>query len=271
MTLLRPKLLFLDLDGTLLNSRYEVSSADREELKRVQKHGILTAFATGRPYFSVAELESELQISAPGLFFSGSLVYDRSSALPLLEIPIPKTDLIKFLAEARAREIYTELYTSSNYFVDADHQYGLVHANYLGKPPTPIDLDSLLDQKILKITLMGTSTARKTFDELSQKFPKLNFGYGYGAAHPEILFANITSIDATREKAFNLILKQLSIDPGEVISIGDGEQDITFIKLSGIGVAMGNAPDQVKNAANLVTETVENSGVAKVLREIIPE
>ena len=80
---------------------------------------------------------------------------------------------------------------------------------------------------------------------------------------------NIINTSASKGNAINGLCKFLKIDINDVIAIGDGINDISMIKFAGLGIAMENAIDEVKNAASYVTDSNKNDGVAKAIKKFI--
>ena len=103
---------------------------------------------------------------------------------------------------------------------------------------------------------------------LEQQFPHLIFARAYLAAYPDWQFASVISGAATKRRAFDFLLQHHQVQPHQVIAFGDAESDMDFLQMAGIGVAMGNANDNVKAVANWVTKTADEAGVAYALEQL---
>lgn len=259
------KLVTLDLDGTVVGKGGEISARSRSCVERLQKAGISVALATGRPWFGAQGIASELKISSPSLFFSGALVLNPETGKVHQECFIEPELVREVLPRVASLGLYTELYTRDGYYSAYDSPFRSIHAEYLGRASEIVPLLEVAEQwPILKFGFVvekGDEGLQRLFTE----FPALASSSAFGASHPHILFGNMTSRRANREAGFALLCSLAGVKSEEVASFGDGDSDIPFLRLAGLGVAMGNAPESVKEAAGLVTGNVEEDGVADVL------
>ena len=99
-------------------------------------------------------------------------------------------------------------------------------------------------------------------EEEKQLFTKLS-ACESGRWHPA--FTDITALGSNKEKGIAEVIKYLGIDKEEIIAFGDGGNDISMLRYAGIGVAMGNASDNVKAVANYITDSVDNDGIRNAL------
>ncbi len=263
------KLAFFDIDGTLLGSSHSLSPRTIQAIKHLREAGVRLALATGRPSFGAKLISQSLEIDDWSLFFSGALICNPKSGKHLFEAPIAKELISKTIKTAKELGLYLELYTSSNYYVEAFSELTPKHTHYMGFDPTIADFEKLLEEhKIIKL-LTASEGQKELQDQLISELPELKCLCSTGANHPDIIFNNITAIEANRVDGFSRILSAYGIEAKEVISFGDASSDIDFLKLSGLGVAMANATEAVKQQADLVADTADNDGVAKVIEQVL--
>jgi hydroxymethylpyrimidine pyrophosphatase-like HAD family hydrolase len=181
-------------------------------------------------------------------------------------------EVLQLLDAAKSLGIYAEIYTADDYLVEQDNPLQDVHQYYMKRPAARANFAQIVaEQSIYKVLLCADEkNDGHLIHQLEQQFPMLHFGYGHGAAHPELLFASIVSERACKKNAFDWLLKYHNISAENVMSFGDGGSDIPFLQQAGIGVAMGNAKTEVKATANVVTLDVESNGVAYALQRLIP-
>jgi len=148
-----------------------------------------------------------------------------------------------------------------------------MHAQYMGKYPTIMGFDELISRgNILKSTLVVDGKRQeKAFAEMQESLSTRNFGIAPGATAPDVFFANITNSLASRENAFYLLTQYYGVKPEETIAFGDATSDIPFLKMSGLGIALGNAPGHVKAVANYVTSSVDEEGIAAAIDALFKE
>jgi len=266
-----PRLVFLDLDGTVINSTHALSAATIRAVKRLQKMGINVSLATGRPLFGAASAIEQLGITSPSLFYSGALVFNPASGKVLLEEPLGNEIVARIISEARKLDLYIELYGADRFFVERPSELANIHTEYLGSAPQIMDFAEVLKENVIlkTVAVSDSPVQEQRLRQLAETFSQLNIGIGHGAMHPQLTFLNLTSPKASRERAFELLISTLNIKAEEAWSFGDGEADMVFLSKCGIGIAMDNANEVVKNAADLVTRHVDQDGVAYALERLV--
>ncbi|GMR19837.1 MAG: hypothetical protein BMS9Abin36_0432 [Gammaproteobacteria bacterium] len=265
------KYIFFDIDGTLLNRQGQVSQAVANELHRIQGLGIGTAIASGRPYFACRHLIKQFSLGGPGVFYSSALVYDSNRDQELYSEVLASNDVQNIIQQAERNNIYYELYTRDNYFIQQEHPYASVQEHYLKQRAQPCLIKELIrTHKIYKVVLtINEKSQKEDLRELKIALPQFTFADAQGAEHKEILFSNITGPRATKSRAFESVLDYLRLTPEQVMAIGDSDSDKDFITMAGTGVAMGDSPDEVKAVANHITLSTDDDGVACALHELI--
>lgn len=266
-----PAVAFFDLDGTLVNSSGEINRTTQNALARLQSLGTRVCIATGRPYFATSEIIKTLKIHEPSMFFSGALIVDPLNGRPLHLEYLEQETLEVIIKKARQLNLYTEVYSVERYYVDKFSDYTSIHTEYLGKDPIERDILEVVEsEKIVKVGIMVPRGSEMEYERrFREVLPLIPNAIAYGAAHPNVAFLNFTSARASRELAFDFFMKLFQTSSSEVMSFGDGHSDIPFLKLAGCGVAMLNGDPEVHAAANYVTKSVEEDGVAYALDRLI--
>ena len=246
------KIVILDLDGTLLNSDKmipEYTSKIIQKLSNEVKFVLASAraFATIKPYVEQLGLLNQNNFT---IAFNGSLMVNNVEK-PIIDEKIEMDEKI-------ALQQYI------NNHLQVEWHYYTYNKNILSSDIPDIN-DFIQNNKIYKIACIADEVV---IAEMRKKMPQ----------NIESLF-QITSSEPTRIEfvkkgmkkieAIKLLLKKLNIDSSEAIAMGDGENDIDMIQYAGCGVAMGNATEDVKSIANIVTDTNDNNGVGKALLKII--
>ena len=266
------KVAFFDLDGTIVNRAGIITPATLAAVDRLRNHGVHVAAATGRAYFGAQTLLRTLKITEPSLFFSGSLIINPKDEQVLFEAPLEYAELDLLIAAAQQLDLYLELYTRDNYYVEKDQPaIRQMHSFYLGRPAQFHNLRELARREtVLKAVTITNSAERVALQyELQAGIPQLSYSMSKGATHPEIVFDNITNRAAAREHGLEILLQYFQAGREEMAAFGDAEADIPFIAAARYGVAMGNAAESVKKAAKLTTASVEADGAAKAIELIL--
>lgn len=267
------KAAFFDLDGTLVHGTEEIPQIVVEEFDRLRSRGIAVCLATGRGYFSARPIAERLGIVHPSMFYSGSLIIEPHSETVVWADYLPPEATLRFVETVLAQGFYTELYTRTDYFIQAPSHFTPIHLQYMhGREAIVGPLDkAIATEKLFKLVCMvERGPEEQRLRELMLKFPEFSAGISTGSAHPDIFYFNITATTASRDAAFDQFLAHFGIRAEETAAFGDAESDVPFLRRAGYGVAMLNAPESVRNAARFVTGTVEEGGVVEALRIIFP-
>ncbi len=262
------KLIALDLDATLLDSRKKVSQRNLEALERARQMGILMVPVTGRPAQGLPQAVLDL----PGLRYAvtsnGATVRDLVEDRYLLEKHLTPRKCLEVLDAcqnfAMIREVFRE---GVGYLTQAD--YDILMARYAGTPMweyvlgtrqvLPGSIQDFLAQDDRPVEelffLTDSPETKETLRERLSALPDIAFADPF----PKDLEVMAGGID--KGEAFLWLLDYLGIRPEETIAMGDGGSDIPLLRAAGIGIAMDNALDYVKAAADDVTASCDEDEV----------
>jgi Cof subfamily protein (haloacid dehalogenase superfamily) len=262
------RLLAIDLDGTLLTpSPYKlITPRTYNALHQAVENGMAIVIATGQMLQVLRTVCASLPLTAPQIIENGALVVDILSGTVLHEKLMPVEYILPTLETLRTFGLFRAYHTYERVYVD----YNTPRSRTWYRPPVPPaveveDVASLYPQTCIKIVGIGEeNTLREKREELEcifkgklyvtqSSFDLLEF------LHPE----------ASKVNALKAIAADLGIAPEEIVAIGDNHNDIGMIRFAGLGVAMGNAHDEVKAAADYVTLSNAEDGVAAVIEELL--
>ncbi|MBC6906769.1 HAD-IIB family hydrolase [Saccharophagus sp. K07] len=266
------KVAFFDIDGTLLHNDGHYSERLRREFARIQALGVKTAIASGRPHFAARFLIDELGLTSPGVFCTGAQVYAPLENRTLFSASLPVEVSLRLLSRLRELEIYYELYGYDDFYLETQYAAEVrdIHSHHLRRRPVECALDDVVRHKPMLKWVLGLRRDAKhdLLGMLEAEFPEFNFAYAAFPACADWRFVNVIAKDACKKRVFAWLLDHYQVQPEQVASFGDSHSDETFLRLAGVGVAMGNAPDDVKAAARFVTKTAEEDGVAYALARL---
>lgn len=265
------RLAFFDLDGTLLGLDGNYSQRVKDAILKLRAAGVKTAVASGRPLFAADFMVRELQLQDAGVFYTGALLYDPGQQETLAVQGLDAELVQAMLAAASKRELYAEVYTRDHYYVEQLTALGELHSEHLRTSPRILPFAQLpAGEPVIKLLFaVETEAEAEKLWQLEAKFPQAVFAYAKMAARPEWLFVSVIAGAACKRKAFARLLDYHQVTADQVIAFGDAQSDKIFLELAGVGVAMGNATDDVKQVADLVTAPVWDDGVALVLEELL--
>lgn len=266
------KLLAIDMDGTLLNSKNMVSSRTISAIEKAKSRGVYVVLSTGRILKSALAYSQTLDLKSPIIACNGAIIIDESERI-IYKRPI-EMDLVEKIANiARERDIYFHFYDESKFYsyVRADEVLRYYNEGN-GKLNVEIHIfDSISEIMGKNINIYKFLFVDNDMDKLSGLRRELE---SLGNISVSSSWANnieAMSLNVSKGEALKELCKKLNIDPQEVIAIGDSENDLSMLEFSGFGVSMGNADENVKSKADYITDSNDNDGVAKVIEKFILE
>ncbi|MCL2352923.1 MAG: Cof-type HAD-IIB family hydrolase [Firmicutes bacterium] len=250
------KLIASDLDGTLLNDASEVTAGAERAVSLAVGAGVRFAVVSGRSRKSLQRFEERLGLAAPGCYgigFNGGLVYDARTREALLDRRLENAPAKEVLAALKELGADAVVYVGDRLL--AERATPEIEA-YAASSGLPIELVRFggLDCPVSKLLVRGepeklTAIARHMAGIIAGKASMtrtsgrlLEFG----------------DPDSHKNAGLEFLCARLGVSMGEVIAIGDNENDIPMIKAAGLGVAVANAIDAAKEAARYVTAATNN-------------
>ncbi|WP_042165443.1 Cof-type HAD-IIB family hydrolase [Paenibacillus gorillae] len=243
------KLVALDMDGTLLNEQSEISKENAEWIQRALDAGITVSFSTGRGFRSALPFAEQLKLETPMITVNGSEVWSRPHVLHKRTLLGP--GYVRRLHELAMKHTGTWFWAYTT-----DEVYNLEKWIEAG---TEIE-----DYHWLKFGYYteDAPVRQRIYDEVAE-WGALEITNS-SPCNWEMNAQGITKASAIRE-----LCKVMGIDMSQVVAVGDSLNDIAAIREAGLGVAMGNAQDAVKEAADAVTLSNNEHGIAEVLKRYV--
>ncbi len=260
------RLIAVDVDGTLLNSKKELTAGTKEAILAAVKKGVLFVLSSGRPIQAVSHFQELLGISSmPFILYNGAMIVSADKNI-ISHIKLQPLDAEQILT--LGKDLGTTMIAWSDHKLYISKMNELVQKYYMIARITPElmpDITTLASQGITKI--LWYDDPQKLI-LCQQQFPEdLKERVNYHTSNPH--FLEFVDVSASKANALASLGKYYGIEPFEMIAIGDGCNDLSMINYAGLGVAMGNAQKEVKDAADLITLTNDEDGVAKIIRDKI--
>lgn len=253
------KAVFFDVDGTLISfETHKIPSSTLKSIQLLKEKGIKVIVATGRSTNQLAHLQ---EIDFDGyLTFNGNLCADHNLQVFHKEV-IPKENiqaLIKYQNEVKRFPcIFMSQYDNKINYVD-DH---VIEVFNLLNLPLTMDTESMEAGLAKDVIQMNAFIAPDEDAELLEK--ALTACETSRWTH---LFADVNVKGSNKGTGLLAFTKQLGIDLSETLAFGDGGNDIEMLKQAGIGIAMGNANENVKAIADYITDPVDEDGIYNALK-----
>ncbi len=260
------KLIAVDVDGTLLNSRKELTKTTVEAVQAAVRAGVLFVISTGRPLQAIDYFTGLLGIDAmPFILYNGALVIADDKSV-LSHVILQVSDAKEILTLGSSFDTTMIAWSNHNLYVSKMNE--LVEKYYMITRITPKlmpSADLLAEQGITKILWYDDESRLSFFQSVLPIDLRERVNYHTSTPH----FLEFVDRSASKANALKLLGERYGILPGEMIAIGDGCNDLSMIRYAGLGVAMGNAPEMVKAAAKLIAPTNDEDGVARIIRDKI--
>ena len=263
------KLIALDLDGTLTNSKKQICPMTREVLLRAQHAGTKVALVSGRPTAGVLPLARELELDRCGgyiISFNGGKIVSCRTGKTIFERAIPEELLPRLCALNKQHPLYTIIYSPTAIVTEtADNDYvrGDAFINQMPVEEVP-DLYKRIDFPVNKFLFPGDPAyIEKLMPQLRQELPDCSIY----CSEPYYLEVMPNNVD--KAHALSVLLERLGLTRQSLIACGDGFNDQSMVRYAGMGVAMANAQQVVKDTANFVTRSNDEDGVAYAVQKFV--
>ena len=262
------RLLAIDLDGTLLTPlpHKHITPRTYTALNKAVEAGMIIVIATGQTLSVLQSVCSELPLSAPQIIENGAIIADIHTGAIFHEQLIPPDLILPALSALRSLGLYCAYHTLHRVYVDKDTPRA---RNWYRPPVPPVieveDVANLYPLSCIKVAGIG---AENTLREKRHELERIFDGKLY-IAQSSFDIIELLHPAVSKGNALSMIAKDLFVQPEEIVAFGDNHNDIGMLRLAGLGVAMGNAHQEVKVAADYVTLSNAEDGVAVVIENLI--
>ncbi len=266
------KLLFCDIDGTLVRSDGTISDRVRSLLKQMAEAGHGFILTSGRPLSSILKVRDYIDIAFPHSYIianNGGLVYDCNAEKPVYEatLPFSMVDLLQNMAEEM--QIHIQTYTKDSIVCRRETPEVLAYASRIKMPVIHADILSapLTDEpyKMLALSLAGSEMLMPLKNRIEREL-----GDTLQPMFSQNGYLEILPREANKGNALRFLCHHLQIPVSDSYAAGDSENDIAMLEAAGISYAMKNGDTKVKSSAAFVTALDhEHDGIAEVLETIL--
>ncbi|MGL4450831.1 MAG: Cof-type HAD-IIB family hydrolase [Sarcina sp.] len=271
------KLIAIDMDGTLLSNKHEVPEFNKEMIKKATEAGVKIAITTGRLFASARKYSDLIGVETPIISSNGAYIREKDRDEVIYESNFSRKQFEEVNEVIKKYKFQTYMNTSDTVISEDklpdDHAYKMVDDELDDKYKIKFIEDVSFEEAykdfsndILKFICIDESTDKEELKKAKEellKFDDLEIVSSW-KNNFEVMPAGTSKGSAVQKLAEILGIKQ-----EEVICIGDSENDLSMIKYAGLGVAMGNASEIIKENANYITDTNCNAGVGKMIAKFI--
>ncbi|MFA5006855.1 MAG: Cof-type HAD-IIB family hydrolase [Candidatus Izemoplasmatales bacterium] len=261
-----PKIVCLDIDGTLLNEYGRITETTRVAIERLKADSHVVVIASGRTYAEIVKIVAPLALMESDraffIAFNGVLTVRTHPFAVMMKRMLHKEDVRAIAAELVPRGFKLHVYAENRIYLSHDIVQHLEASPDERKPVMRIHMETYdRDDAVYKILVLDDA---ERLDELRRTLPKaITERYSVFKSWDRLL--EFVHPEGTKGAALENLYRTLRIPREDVIAIGDEENDIAMIRAAGIGIAMDNAKPGVKAAARFITLSNRHDGVAAAI------
>lgn len=270
------KLVASDLDGTIIDKNNKISSKNFEMINELHKNNIVFAICTGKSY-SVSKKICEQFNAEYGIFGNGTQIIDFKTQKEIWKNTLSKENLLFCVTLAKRFNFHIHLYTENEIITEKLEYMDL--RNFKLKTQNSTDtlkfkiiknIITYIENHDLDVFSLVISTEKSSLKEF-EKILSVNSNLVYtfinkrGKYKDNIInkdyeYINVSPLNINKNEALNFLSNYLHIDKSDMMAIGDNVNDLEMVKNSGVGVAVSEAYDELKQVATYVTKTSVTAG-----------
>lgn len=263
------KLVAVDIDGTLLNSKGELTLNVKNTVEEAFKEGFVFTPCTGRGPIPLKAVTDKFDVDMPLICFNGAQVIKGKSGEIIYESPLSKEDAMFVYNEGVKRGVGVVLWTLDNKLafneMNEHTNHYLKNSGYSKDDIYLVEEHmELFDERIAKVLWQDDP---KKIDDYIVQGRELLQGRKAVCATSQNFLLEFTHEEATKAKGIEHLAMSYNIKREETIAIGDGLNDIAMIEYASLGVAMGNAHKDVIKVADYIAPTNDEDGVAYIINK----
>ena len=260
------RLVVADIDGTLVTRHREITPGVLAAVREAQSRGVRVCLATGRIWLSARPYFERLGADPPAILYNGGLVYDFRTDSVLRRIPLDYEHARAVLEVLRGvPEVQPHLYAGDRVFTGRVND---LTERYRRKDSIQVeevgDLVAFLPRDPMKILIVG---ARGDLERALARIRTIPLPIN--TVFSEETYLEILPVGSSKGVALEFVAARLDVPLAQVIAVGDNLNDLEMLRTAGLGVAMGNAPEALRNAADVVTRTNDEEGLRDVIERFV--
>ncbi len=257
----RPKMVALDVDGTIVDGDNVLSPAVREAVLAIRDAGIETVISTGRATTGVLDTTGKLGFTEGyAVASNGAVVFSYDPVEVLHSVTFDASHAVRRVLEQVPDAIVAVEELGVGFRVNRPFPEGEVTGQLEVE-----DVESLIAEPVTRVVIRSTDHSAEEFTAIVHDLglTGTNYFIGYSA------WLDLAPDGVSKASGLEFLCRRLGIAQADVLAVGDGNNDVEMIEWAGRGVAMGHGPDRLKAVADDVTGSVTDDGLATELRRYL--
>ncbi len=267
------RLIAADLDDTLLDNNSKISFRSREAIRKAVAKGVMFVIATGRMFKTSISYMEELDIDSdcPLINYHGALIKTSQSEEVIFHRPLEHDLALKLVGEAEQQDCHISLFVGDELYIKEENEFSRYYQALTGLEMQAVgDLSFFMAGNKMNPSKISVICLNNHIDRVETRL-KDRFGEKLSILQSRPYFLEITDRRATKGQALSWLAGKLGIKPEEVMAFGDGYNDLDMLEFAGLGVAVANARPEVILAADMITSSNSEDGVAEVIEKYVLE
>ncbi len=263
------RLIACDLDGTLMGEGQRITPAVRAAVAEAQAAGVQVTVATGRMFAATVPFARELGITAPLICYQGGWIQAPDDPQPRFRRTLPRPIAGRVLEASARLGWHTVLYADGRIFLRELQESPAFYDALLGEDWAIVEgWETVLRRhQVDKVLFVAEAEAIPAMEAQLRRW----VGEAATVVRSHARFVEVVPAGVDKGRGLAWLAASLNIPREAVMAIGDRENDLPMLRWAGLGVAMGNAPAQVKAAADWIAPPVEADGAAVAIRRVLQE
>lgn len=256
------KLIAIDVDLTLIGSDLRIGERARAAIRAAVEAGCVVTLASGRMFRATLPFAEELGLDAPLVAYNGALIKTAKTHEIISHRPVPLEHAREVIAYARGQGLHLNVYMDDTLYVERYDDEALAYMTHCKVEAVAVgDLGAFVDHPPTKLLVIASE------EEVDRRLPELKayFGGRLQVVRSLPRYIEFTAAGVSKGTALAILSQRLGLSREEVMAVGDSENDISMLEFAGVGVAVSNATDDVKNAADYITDGESGNGVAEAI------
>ena len=261
------KVLVLDLDGTLTNSKKKITDYTKKILLNLQKKGVHIVLASGRPEYGIWPIAKELELEKYGgyiLAFNGGKIVECSTKKTIFERTIEYSYVQEIYEQVKDKKVALLTYENDSLITETPKDFYVEKESFINKMKIKgvEDFIQYISFPITKCLITGDGTYLERLEKKLQEY----FKDELSIYRSEPFFLEIMPQHIDKAYSLQKLLNSIGLTAEQMICCGDGYNDVSMIEYAGLGVAMENAQSIVKDSADFITRSNDEDGILHVIQ-----
>jgi GntR family transcriptional repressor for pyruvate dehydrogenase complex len=264
------RLVFIDLDGTLLSGPRHISERAKRTIANVREGGVEIVLVSSRPPREMRPFHQELGLKTPLIACDGALLWNVQSAAGLVHDPVPAELAVDIVALGRDLGAVANLESDDEWFTDhvgnlepdGIKDYEISDPHGVGTVDEVLRSSEPIDKVFLDLRDLDDEAAVAAVVTIKRVFENRATIY---ETTPGVI--DVISVEASKASMAQQLARRMQVPAEQTMAIGDDDSDAPLLQWAGVGVAMGNATPAAKAAADMITSSNLRDGVAEALEQ----